>query len=230
MPLSGRMHEPRNRQGMTKSPVNMNKVVWAGRVMAVQPRIRLTRSFDERYHDYQGYVIYIEGTCGEESGVFMVAVGEVAHERHQFHTGMELSGVSAPVEDPRREMAAFYKTSGIRIEVDAVVRVAFKPPFQGIPPDLPTYRSRGHRRLDPRTYESKCLTCIWGCKMPVEIILDQWNPSKKKYRFETFCYGPKSCPFYRAGVTRKVPGRKGMIWEEENWIDEEATSHRAPDE
>ena len=103
-------------------------------------------------------------------------------------------------------------------------------PFLGVPPDLPTYRSRGHRRLDARTYEAKSATCIWGCRMPVEIIVDHWNPSKKKYRFETFCYGPKICSFYRAGPTRRVPGRQGMSWEEENWVDEDATSHRGPDD
>lgn len=70
------------------------------------------------------------------------------------------------------------------------------------------------------------MPCIWGCRMPVEIIIDHWNPDRRKYRFETFCYGPKSCRFYRAGPTRKVPGRKGMTWEEEDWVDEEATSHR----
>jgi len=69
-----------------------------------------------------------------------------------------------------------------------------------------------------------------GCKMPVEMIIDQWNPSKKKYRFETFCYGPKSCSFYKAGPTRKVPGRKGMSWEEEDWVDEDAVSHRGMDD
>ena len=42
------------------------------------------------------------------------------------------------------------------------------------------------------------------------------RPAKKKYRFETFSYGPKSCPLYRAGATRKVPGRAGMSWEEED--------------
>jgi len=31
---------------------------------------------------------------------------------------------------------------------------------------------------------------------------------------------------YKAGPTRKVPGRKGMSFEVEDWIDEEATSHR----
>jgi hypothetical protein len=27
-----------------------------------------------------------------------------------------------------------------------------------------------------------------------------------------------------------VPGRKGMVYEEEDWVDEEATAHRGPDE
>jgi hypothetical protein len=66
--------------------------------------------------------------------------------------------------------------------------------------------------------------------MPVEIIIDQWNTSQKRYRFESFCYGPKSCSLYRAGRTRIVPGRKGMVWEEEDWVDEQDTAHRSMDE
>jgi len=45
--------------------------------------------------------------------------------------------------------------------------------------------------------------------MPVEIIVDRWNPSRKMYRFETFCYGPKSHPLYRpeiAARSEKEPG------------------------
>jgi hypothetical protein len=99
-----------------------------------------------------------------------------------------------------------------------------------VPPELETYRSRGHRRLDTRTYDAKCTTCIWGCRMPVEMIIDHWNPSKKWYRFETFCYGPKSCAIHKAGPTRKVPGRKGMSYTEEDWVDEDATAHRGPDD
>ena len=52
----------------------------------------------------------------------------------------------------------------------------------------------------------------------------------KKYRFETFCYGPKSCQLYKAGPNRVVPGRKGMTWEEYDWVDEEYTAHRKEDE
>ena len=66
--------------------------------------------------------------------------------------------------------------------------------------------------------------------MPVEMIIDHWDPDRKKYRFETFCYGPKSCSLYRAGPQRKVPGRRGMVWEEGDWVDEEETAHRDPDE
>ena len=66
--------------------------------------------------------------------------------------------------------------------------------------------------------------------MAVEMILDHWNPQQRRYRFETFCYGPKSCSFYRAGATRKVPGRRGMSREEEDWVDQEATAHRGWDE
>lgn len=196
----------------------------------MQPRICLSRSFDERYHNYLGYVLRIEGTCGDQSGEFLVAVGKGAHDRHRFCAGVEMSGVAVPVEDPRLETAGLYKTSKINVLKSADIGQSSTSPFNGVPPDLETYRSRGRRRLDPKTYDSKCLPCIWGCRMPVEIIIDQWNPAKKKYRFETFCYGPKSCPFYRAGATRKVPGRRGMIWKEEDWVDDEAIAHRSQDE
>ncbi|MCL5941967.1 MAG: hypothetical protein M1325_00275 [Actinobacteria bacterium] len=188
------------------------------------------RSFDERHHSYQGFVLRIDGTCGGQAGEFLIAVGEGAHEKHRFQAGMELVGQSVPVEDPRKEAAAFYKTSGLKVVKKTEGETPAGPPFLGVPPDLETYRRRGHRRLDARTYEAKCTTCIWGCRMPVEMIVDHWNPSRKQYRFEAFCYGPKSCACYRAGAARKVPGRKGMSHTEEDWVDEDATSHRGPDD
>lgn len=203
------------------------KVSWSGRVVGVQPRIRLFRSFDQRHHAYQGYVLRIDGTFSDEVSQLRIAIGEGAQDKHHFRAGIEASGVSVPVGDPRLETATLYKTSGLKVIKQPSTVAPTPPPFEGLPPDLETYRSRGHRRLDPRTYETKCTTCIWGCRMPVEITVDHWNPSRKRYRFETFCYGPKSCTFYRAGATRKVPGRKGMTWEEADWVDEDASSHRS---
>jgi len=215
---------------MTDSTAIGKKVTWSGRIVAVQPRIRLTRSFDERSHSYLGYVLRIDGTCGGEAGEFLIAVGEGANAKHRFQKGMELAGQSVPVDDPRKETATLYKTSGLKVVKNAEGETPAGPPFIWVPPDLETYRARGHRRLDARTYDTKCTTCIWGCRMPVEMFIDHWNPSKKQYRFETFCYGPKSCPFYRPGPARKVPGRKGMSYTEEDWVDEDATAHRGPDD
>lgn len=213
---------------MTKPSID--KIAWSGRLVAVQPRIRLMRSFDQRQHSYLGYVLRINGTCGGQALEVMIAVGEGAHQKHRFQAGMDIKGQSATVDDPRKETAGLYRTSGIKVINEAETGKFSGPPFLGVPPDLEIYRSRGHLRLDVRTYDSKCTSCIWGCRMPVEMIVDHWNPSQKRYRFETFCYGPKSCALYRSGPTRKVPGRKGMSYTEEDWIDEDATSHREPDE
>jgi hypothetical protein len=66
--------------------------------------------------------------------------------------------------------------------------------------------------------------------MPVEMSIDHWNPDVRRHRREAFCYGPKSCRLYKAGSMRKVPGRKGMSYEEADWVDEDATAHRGEDD
>jgi len=188
------------------------KVKWQGQLISVQPRIRLMRSFDQRSHGYLGYVLRIRGTVGGEDREFTVAVGKSAHEKHQFCVGDQVAGEGVPVADPRLETAEFYKISGVRVLTRTTASSGSQPPFLGIPPPLEVYRERGHRRLAAQTYAAKCRACIWGCEMAVEMIIDQWKPSVRRYRRETFCYGPKSCPSYSSGPTRKVPGRKGMSW------------------
>ncbi len=176
----------------------------------------MTRSYDQRQHTYLGYVLFIRGTVGSDERQFSVAIGKAAQAKHQFMAGDMVSGVSYPVTDSRMEAAEFYKASALtKQKCDAPS--ASSPPYTGIAPELPVYRARGHRRLAAQTYTLKCCSCIWGCKVPVVMIVDHWNPGNKRYRFETFCYGPKSCPSYKAGPERKVPGRKGMSYTEENW-------------
>ena len=203
---------------------------WQGEVVAVQPRIRLMRSFDQRSHGYLGYVLRIQGTIGQEAREFLVAVGKAAHAKHQFRSGDRISGEGVPVTDAHLESADIYKVSRLRLLLRGAISSTGLPPFLGVPPALGVYRERGHRRLNARSYQTKCTTCLWGCEMAVEMIVDQWKPSVRRYRRETFCYGPKNCPFYKPGPTRKVPGRKGMTWEEEDWVDKEATAHRGPDD
>lgn len=206
------------------------KLDWQGTLLSVQPRIRLLRSFDQSSHSYLGYVLRVRGTLDGEVRDFLVALGKGAQEKHGFRCGDRISGKGQPVPDPRRETADLYKASELEIVDRGGEDVTNEPPFLGVPPGLEVYRPRGHRRLAARTYTTKCLSCIWGCEMPVEMIVDHWNPSVRRYRRETFCYGPKSCRLYKPGATRKVPGRRGMTWEEEDWVDGEATAHRGPDE
>jgi hypothetical protein len=203
---------------------------WEGEVLSVQPRIRLLRSFDQRTHNYLGYVLRLRGTLQREVGEFAVAVGPAAQATLEFRVGDRVSGVGVPVADPRAETADLYRVSGLRVLARGRDPASDPPPYLGIPPTLEVYQERGHRRLSATTYRSRCSPCLWSCEMPVELIIDHWDSSNKEYRTETFCYGPKICPFYRPGPTRKVPGRRGMTWEEEDWVDEQDTSHRDPEE
>jgi len=208
----------------------IQKIAWQGRIVSIQPRIRLNRSFDERSHGYPGYVLQIDGTMQAETRTVVIAIGKAAQAKHAFCAGDEVAGESLPVADERLETAGFYKTSGLKVLRRWDGQLHLGPPFLGVPPALEVYRKRGHRRLAARRYETRCITCIWGCRMPVEMTIDHWKPEGKRYRFETHCYGPLNCKLHKAGPTRKVPGRKGMQWVEEDWVDEQATEHRGPDE
>jgi hypothetical protein len=209
----------------------VEKIPWSGVLISVQPRIRLNRSFDQRSHTYLGYALRVRGAVGSEAREFLIGVGESAHAKHQFQAGDTVSGEALPVADRRLETVEFYKVSNLKATAcGAAQEITPPPPWRSVPPPLPVYRERGHRRLAVRTYEEKCTTCIWGCHMAVEMIIDQWNPSKRRYRTETFCYGPRSCPLYRSGPARTVPGRRGMSYTEEDWIDEDAISYRRLDE
>ena len=207
-----------------------HKIPWAGVVTSAQPRIRLHRSFDELSHTYQGYVVTVSGDIGGEQREFRIGLGHGAQAKYAIKLGDTVSGAGILVADPRMETAELYRISKLRVTDRARVSPARPPPWQGVPPELSVYRGRGHRRLDAKTYKRKCTACIWGCRMAVEIIVDHWNPGPSRFRTETFCYGPLSCPFYKAGPARKVPGRKGMTWVEEDWIDEDATAHRGRDD
>ena len=74
---------------MSNPTTSTGKIIWSGRVVSVQPRIRLLRSFDERSHSYLGYVLRIDGVWGEQPGEVLIALGKVAQEKHQFQAGIE---------------------------------------------------------------------------------------------------------------------------------------------
>ncbi len=206
------------------------KLTWSGTVVGIQPRIRLLRSFDQRSHTYLGYSLRVDGDLDGQQCTFVVGIGDGAQQKNAIRAGDMARGLGQPPADPRRECLDLYKVSKLTVERSEPT-IHPRPPFRGVPPALEDYRARGHRRLAARTYAAKCTSCLWGCQMAVEIVKDHWNRNAStSWRKETFCYGPKSCSLYRPGPTRKVPGRRGMCYEEEDWVDEDATAHRGPDE
>lgn len=208
----------------------MDKHTFTGKIISIQPRIRLTRSFDEASNTYLGYAIKLEGEIDNQRTIFSIGIGKAAHAKHQFKVNDMISGECVPVPDPDLEPTQYYKVSKLKVIAPGTITNT-SAPCELVPPDLEVYRERGHRRLAARTYDSKCSSCMWGCRMPVEIIVDNWNPrGRKKYRFETFCYGPLSCKLYKAGPNRNVTGRNGMVYTEEDWVDQMAVEHRELDE
>lgn len=158
----------------------VEKTRWNGVLISVQPRIRLSRSFDQRSHTYLGYTLRVGGSIGREVREFLVGVGQGAHAKYHFRAGDTVSGDALPVADPRMETVEFYKVSNLRVAGHEVEDETQPPPWRSVPPPLPVYRERGHRRLAARTYQEKCTNCMWGCQMAVEMIVDQWNPSKRR--------------------------------------------------
>jgi len=208
----------------------MEKSTFTGKIISIQPRIRLTRSFDEASHTYLGYAIKLEGQLDGEETIFSIGIGKAVHAKHQFKVNDVISGECVPVPDPDMEPVDYYKVSKLKV-ISKGEQGSNSSPWELVPPELEVYRERGHRRLAARTYDTKCSSCMWGARMPVEIIVDNWNPrGRKKYRFETFCYGPLNCKLYKAGPNRKVEGRNGMVYVEEDWIDQMAVEHRGEDE
>lgn len=196
----------------------MEKIEFTGTVTSVKARIRLIRSFDQiPTHQYQGYTLILDGEVdGVPRNRFKVAIGPKAHEQHQFRIGDTIKGSAVPVPDSETEWAEFYKVNGLEL-MERMQPYAPPSPTGGIAPSLEQYRKQGHLRLKRETCETQCVQCPFGLTMPTQIILDHWNPSKVKWRFETHCYGPRDCPRYKAGQPYRVPGRKpGMIYEDDD--------------
>jgi len=162
------------------------KISWKGSIIGVQPRIRLLRSFDQRNHNYMGYSLLVSGVADDQEREFLVGIGKAAQAKYMFKAGDVVKGDACPVADNRTEVVEFYKTSKLEIIEKSNPAVSTPPSWVGIPPELEIYRQRGHRRLDARTYAAHCRQCIWGCFMPVEMIIDQWKPDKIQY--QSLCF------------------------------------------
>ncbi|MEN8906232.1 MAG: hypothetical protein ABF289_09785, partial [Clostridiales bacterium] len=103
------------------------------------------------------------------------------------------------------------------------------PPWTKTPPSMSVYEERGARILSKASWKNKCFKCIWANMANVEI---QWDFDRniKKYRFETFCYGPKSCENYKIGRPPSVPYKNRGSALDDGSLDEMCTENRGEDD
>jgi len=114
---------------------------FTGTIIGVQPRISLSRSFDERYHPYLGHLLIIDGVIDDVHKHFTIGVGPKAHEKFKFLKGRTISGGCQPAENPETEPADYYKA--IQIKVSKSPEVDRQgPPWFTLAPALEVSRTR----------------------------------------------------------------------------------------
>jgi len=105
-----------------------------------------------------------------------------------------------------------------------LIQSAAPPPYIMLLPDLETYALKGARMLSPACYKGKCFQCIWAA-MAAAVVEYDWGV-RQKYRFESFCYGPKSCKFYKMGRPCAVPYKDERSFHDDGCLDKILTQGR----
>ncbi|MDA3847513.1 MAG: hypothetical protein PF505_13410 [Vallitaleaceae bacterium] len=206
------------------------KIKWKGRIISIQPRTRVWRYVtDNRTHYHIGYNIFLEVTTDEGVESFAVAISEKQQLKEAFRIGDIVSGTAWTKKYPEREYANYYRAGALKLLERSTELEETSCPWTGPLQEMEVYEYRGARMLSKSLWKGKCFTCYYATMANVEI---QWDFDRdiKKYRFESFCYGPKSCKYYKPGRARSVPykGRDSAL--DTGGLDDICTENRAWDD
>lgn len=206
------------------------KISFRGVVRAVQVRSDVWRyRLDNRTHSHTGYNVFLDGVADGEERAFCVAISERQQQKCHIRIGDELSGTGWTKLYPKREYADFYRAGALKVISRGIdPDDESHPPFTDEVEPLATYAYRQCRMLDARRYKSKCLPCKWAAM--ANVIIEYDFGRSQRLRYESFCYGPKSCPLYTMGRPRAVPYKDMGSVCDEGWLDEDMTAHRNWDE
>lgn len=209
---------------------NQQKIEFNGRIISVQPRSNVWRyKLDNRTHSLTGYNLFLSGEVNGVVCDFSVAISEKQQQKHSFYIGDEIKGTAWTKKYPKLEYADYYRAGSFKKIIAATLPdIEHVSPWTGEVPNLSIYAWRGCRMLDSRRWKSKCFTCKWACMANVAIEYN-WGVSQK-FRFESFCYGPKNCKLYSMGKPRAVPYKDCGSDYDCGWLDEICTERRREDE
>ena len=206
------------------------KISFRGIIRSVQPRSNVWRyRLDNRTHSLTGFNLFLRGTADGEERDFTVAISGKQQDAHHFHIGDEISGTAWTKMYPQLEYADYYRAGALKKISEAdVIDEDSREPWLGETPGLKEYDWRGCRMLDKRCWSGKCFRCKWAAMANVAIEYN-WGKSQK-HRFESFCYGPKSCSLYKMGKARAVPYIGEGSDYDTGWMDEICTENRGDDD
>jgi hypothetical protein len=209
----------------------MTKVNWQGEIVSIQPRARVWRYLtDNRTHYLLGYNLFVEGSSSDGKKQFAVSISEKQQLKGSFRIGDVVEGTAWIKKYEEREFADYYRAGSLKVlDRSAADIQEAPPPWIMEPPAMETYEERGARMLSKSLWKTKCFKCVWANMSNIEI---QWDFDKniKKYRFETFCYGPKSCKFYKMGRPRSVSYKNRDSAFDDGYLDELCTEGRDEDD
>ncbi len=205
------------------------KIEWQGIIVSVQPRTTVWRyKLDNRTHYHRGYNLFLNGEANGVNTPFSVAISEKQQHKLEFRIGDEAKGTAWSKMYDVSDYADYYRAGGLKVISRSVPKETVPPPYLIPPPDMATYEWRGARMLSLGCYKGKCFQCAWASMSAVEIEYN-WGVSKK-YRFESYCYGPKSCKLYKMGRPRAVPYKDEGSTYDEGWMDDLCTERRGWDD
>jgi hypothetical protein len=210
---------------------DQSKIEWSGTIISIQPRTRVWRYITHnRTHYHIGYNLFLDGIANDVAGCFSVAISEAQQKKCVFSIGDEVQGTAWTKLYPEREFADYYRAGSLKHTKRASAFIEKRTPLWRIaPPDMKTYECRGARMLSKSLWKTKCFSCVYASMSNVEIIWD-FDKRINKYRFESFCYGPKSCKLYKMGKSRAVPYKGMGSAMDTGWLDEICTEGRDYDE
>jgi hypothetical protein len=207
-----------------------SRIRWQGRIEAVQCRAWIWRYITHnRTHHHLGFNLFVKGQAEEREGRFIVAVSDRQHAKQQFRIGGVIKGTAWPCVKAKHDISDYYRAGGFKTISRADEQSnPPTPPFTSLLPPLAVFERRGARMLDAKLWRKRCFTCMWANKSAVEI---EYNFGKvKRYRKETFCYGPRSCPRYDMGPPRPVQYFNMSPAIDNGWLDDLCTEQRGDED
>lgn len=184
---------------------------------------------DNRTHHHLGFNLLVKGEADGRAGRFIVAVSDTQHAKLQFRIGDVFRGTAWTCIKAKHDIADYYRAGGFKALSRAdELTDSSGPPFRGLLPAIAVFERRGPRMLDGKLWRKQCFACMWANKSSVEI---EYKFGKvKRYRKETFCYGPRSCPLYDPGPPREVPYFDTFPVIDDGWMDDLCTEGRGTED